>query len=405
VTVRAAARSLVMQMPAAKLLWTSYRGRQLVREYRTRRERYAMLSAQRGIRSDEGFVLTMVRDRLAARGWQAPRREPGEVHTFAFVPLRHEHGQLLTDLHRLGPVSLYDPVARGYHVDELRQRSSSARRARLEMNREALEALFSAHSERPVDWIYVYASGLEISAGMIEVAQARIGAPTVNLCMDDKHSWSGPWMGDHRAGQVDIARVFDLSVTTSPVAVEWYAVEGGRAIYMPEGFDADAFHPMMVPRDIPVSFVGAAYGTRPEFIRYLRRNSIPIETFGSGWRGSRWVENVCEIFNRSIVNLGIGGVGYSGSLTTLKGRDFDVPGTGGGAYVTTYNPDLARHFNIGTEIACYRTRDEAVEIIRWLLANQHEAAAMAERAHARAVAEHRWLHRYSTLLRLLGVLA
>ena len=86
------------------------------------------------------------------------------------------------------------------------------------------------------------------------------------------------------------------------------------------------------------------------------------------------------MINRTRINLGMGGVGYSESLTNLKARDFEIPGTGGGLYLTSYNPDLARHFAIGSEIACYRTREEMVELIRYYLAHSEEASAIAARA-------------------------
>jgi spore maturation protein CgeB len=100
----------------------------------------------------------------------------------------------------------------------------------------------------------------------------------------------------------------------------------------------------------------------------------------------------------------MGGIEYSESLTNVKGRDFEVPGTGGGMYLTSFNPDLAQHFEVGREIVCYSNRDEMVELIRHYLARPEEADAIAQRARARSLREHRWLHRYQSMLRIFGVL-
>jgi spore maturation protein CgeB len=100
----------------------------------------------------------------------------------------------------------------------------------------------------------------------------------------------------------------------------------------------------------------------------------------------------------------MGGIEYSETLTNVKGRDFEIPGTGGGMYLTTFNADLAQHFVAGQEIACYGTRDEMLELIRWYLRHPGEADAMAVRARERSLREHRWLHRYEKLLSILGVL-
>ena len=100
----------------------------------------------------------------------------------------------------------------------------------------------------------------------------------------------------------------------------------------------------------------------------------------------------------------MGGIEYSEELTNLKGRDFEIPGTGGGVYLTSFNADLAQHFVIGEEILCYRGRDEMIELIRYYLAHRDEAAEIARRARERSLREHRWLHRYETMLRVLGIL-
>jgi spore maturation protein CgeB len=226
------------------------------------------------------------------------------------------------------------------------------------------------------------------------------------MCLDDKQSWTGAWMGDQRAGQTDIAATFDLSWTSARVACEWYLVEGARPLYMPEGFDHCTFHPMEVPQDIPVSFIGGAYGFRPDVIEFLRRRGIPVQTFGPGW-GTRsvWGAEQVGVVNRSIINLGMGGIGYSEDLTNVKTRDFEIPGTGGGLYLTSFSADLARHFIVGEEIACYRGRDEMLELIRYYLRHQDEARSIARRARDRCLSEHRWLHRYRRVCQILGILA
>jgi hypothetical protein len=272
------------------------------------------------------------------------------------------------------------------------------------MNELVLPALRQAHETRPVDWVFVYASGLEIAADTIERITAELGIPTVNLCLDDKQSWTGPFMGDHHAGQIGIASAFDLSWTSARVACEWYLVEGGRPLFMPEGFNAAVYQPSQIAQDIPVSFIGGAYGYRPAVVNYLLRHGVPLQTFGTGWPHSVWVEDIVEIINRSVINLGMGGIGYTELLTNVKGRDFEIPGTGGGVYLTSFNPDLAQSFVVGGEILCYNNRDEMLELIRYYLAHPEEARAIAERGRERCLREHRWLHRYRKILKILGIL-
>lgn len=129
-----------------------------------------------------------------------------------------------------------------------------------------------------------------------------------------------------------------------------------------------------------------------------------VETFGAGWPGSAWVDDPVEVFHRSAVNPGMGGIESSESLTDVKGRDFEVPACGGGVYLPSFNPDLARHFEVGREIAFYRNRDEALELARHFLTHRDEAEAMSRAARARCGREQRWLHRYEAMLRVLRVM-
>ncbi|MBV9303338.1 MAG: glycosyltransferase [Acidobacteriaceae bacterium] len=233
----------------------------------------------------------------------------------------------------------------------------------------------------------------------------EIGVPTVNMCLDDKQSWAGRLIGEERAGQIDLASAFDLSWTSARIACDWYIAEGGRPIYMPEGCDISTFRPIKCHRDLAVSFIGAAYGFRKQTIRYLRKYGIPVAVFGPGWgTASVWGEDAAGVMNRSLMNLGMGGIGYSETLTNVKTRDFEVPAAGGGVYLTSFNSDLAQHFVIGEEILCYRDRIEMLELIRYYLSHPHEARAIAARARQRCVREHRWLHRYQRICEILGIL-
>ena len=72
----------------------------------------------------------------------------------------------------------------------------------------------------------------------------------------------------------------------------------------------------------------------------------------------------------------MGGIGYLEGITNVKARDFEIPGTGGGVYLTSFNPDLARNFTVGEEILCYSNRDEMLELIRYYLAHPEEARAI-----------------------------
>jgi hypothetical protein len=393
--------------PPARTLWTRIRAAQLHREYERRREHYARLAGERGLRYDAAAVESAVRARLAARGYSPPPRVVGDVHTFACIPMFGWHRHLLPDLQELGPVTHFDYTAHGYRFEALALANRQAAAQREEMLARVVPAFKEAHARRPVDWVFCYAGGQDMSREVLERLTADFGVPVANMSLDDKQGWAGAYVDRRRrTGAVDITSAVDVYMTSARVACEWHLVEGGRPVYLPEGFNSAAYSPSGCAYDIPVSFIGAAYGYRASAIEFLRTHDVPVDCFGHGWR-TRFLSDTEQVavINRSIVNLGMGGIEYSESLTNVKGRDFEIPGTGGGAYLTSFNPDLALHFAVGEEIACYRNRDEMLELCRHYLHRPEEAREMAGRARRRALREHRWLHRYVRLLEMLGVLA
>ena len=396
-------KNRILDQALIRRAWTTIRRAQLHRSYRARREWYARAASDANFRYDESHIAAKVAERLALRGFATQPRARGQIHSFAFIPRVGWHESLLPDLCELGPVTEFNYVSLGYTIDEFVTGAAARRR---DMNSLLLKAVIEAHRRRPIDWVFMYSTGGEILASTVHAIAQEIGVPVVNMCLDDKHSWETERVGEQRGGQIDIASAFDLSWTSARVACEWYLVEGGNPLYLPEGFDATTFHPQDVPRDIAVSFVGGAYGFRPSVIETLRRARVPVRSFGEGWGGGRLtIEEVVSVFNRSEINLGMGGIGYSQDLTNLKGRDFEIPGCGGGVYLTSFNPDLAEHFVIGKEILCYRNTDDLVELSRWFIKHSDEARSIALRARIRCLEEHRWLNRYLRVCEILGILA
>lgn len=407
-------RTRGLGLPLIREAWLRYDRHRLHREYEKRREHYSDQARRGGLTYHEPTEINRVRARLADRGYSAKKRKPGEIHTFACVPIGGGGAEsyrmawqrdLLADLRELGPVSHFNYGAEGYRWQEFRYDGAGGLRRRDEMNASFIDSLRRAHRERPVDWLFAYASGIELTPATLRKITEEIGIPSVCMCLDDKQMFDGGLLGGYRSGMADIGREFDIAWTSARVACEWYLVEGGRPLYIPGGGDVTHYHPIPVEQDIPVSFIGAGYGFRKSVVRFLRAHDVPIETYGASW-GTRFLsaEEQIQVINRSIINLGMGGIRASEELTNVKGRDFEIPLVGGGVYLTTFNPDLAQHFRIGEEILCYRNRDEMLELIRYYMAHPDEAREIARRGRQRCLAEHRWLHRYQKLCRIFGIL-
>ena len=398
-------QSILKSVPIITKVWIQFRLWQLHRNYNQRRESYAKILREHSLSYDEQETISDVRKRIRDRGYVTVKRKIGEIHTFAIIPQFGWHKYLLPDLKEMGPVTLFDYTSIGFDPEIFYggpKWTKERKKLRNDMVSLILPMLKEAHQKRPVDWVLCYGGGQDISASVIKQINDELGIPTVNMTFDDKHGWAGPDCGEHCTGARDITREFDVFFTSARVACEWHLAEGGRAVYMPEGFDSTIFQPKANDKDIPVSFVGVSYGFRKSVVNYLQKHGIDIHACGNGWpRG--FAKDPVDIFNRSIINLGMGGIGYSESLTNVKGRDFEIPGTGGGVYLTSFNPDLAQHFVVGEEILCYRNREEMLELIRYYLQHPDEAKMIAEKARTRSLREHRWLHRYLRMAEIVGI--
>ena len=396
---------MLQSTPIFSVPWALYRDKQLHRDYNMRREYYSNILKKRGLHYDEHETISEVRNRICNRGYVQIKREIGDIHTFALIPQFSWHKHLLPDLKELGPVTLFDYTSLGFDPDIFYGDPKWSRdriQLRKDMVSRVLPMLKQAHKKKPVDWVLCYGGGQDISASVIKQIIDELGIPTINMTFDDKHGWTGPFCGEYNTGARDITKEFDVFFTSARVACEWHLAEGGRAIYMPEGFDNTYFQPRVSKKDIPVSFVGVSYGFRKSVINFLTSHGIDIQTYGNGWP-SGYAKDIVDIFNRSVINLGMGGIGYSENLTNVKGRDFEIPGAGGGVYLTSFNPDLAQHFSVGEEILCYHNREEMIELIRYYIRNRDLAEKISAKARTRSLNEHRWFHRYRRMAEIVGI--
>ena len=111
-----------------------------------------------------------------------------------------------------------------------------------------------------------------------------------------------------------------------------------------------------------------------------------------------------EIYNRSRINLGFSGIGYSMKEMCLKGRDFEVPMTGA-LYLTSEQPDVHRVYKVGEEVVTYRGKSDCLAKIRYLLDHEDESTSIRVAARQRCLRDHTWVRRFNDLLKLVNLLS
>ncbi len=277
---------------------------------------------------------------------------------------------------------------------------------RRERNTKRLWALITALAAKGwhPDCLLVQTWGCLVEPAIFSRIRNAYGTMVINIAMDDRHQYwgrkfHGEWDGTH-----SLIPHIDLTLTAAPETVDWYRKEGGAALYFPEASDPEIFHTMPgLPKVHEISFVGSRYGIRERVVTALRKAGIRVTAYGNGWENGRIsIENVPKLFAQSKIVLGVSAIGHCPDFVGLKLRDFDAP-MSGSCYLTQHNNDLNGLYEVGCEIATYRSLGECVERARHLLAHDEEREAIAAAGHSRASTDHTWDARFKMLWTHLGV--
>jgi hypothetical protein len=331
-----------------------------------------------------------------------PRIRPKAKGTLNILALYHhynwENESLKPSLEKFGYIRHYDWFEQFDHQKKDWQSSVKPR-----MNAALIENVAQRTKHDAIDVIFNYLSGELVSPETVR-ALSSLGVPMVNLALNDKEHFVGKIRNGQAMGSRDICRYFDICWTSTEDAVKKYCVEGAIPIYLPEGANPEIHRPYDTKKTVDVSFVGQCYGNRPEVIRRLESHGIHVEAYGLGWpNGPLTAEEMVHVYSRSRINLGFAGVIGLSKAYCLKGRDFEIP-MSGGLYVTEYHPELDRFYDIGSEIVTYRDFDDLVENIRFLLSNPEKADEIRRKGWERARREHSWEMRFEKIFHLLGLI-
>jgi hypothetical protein len=374
------------------------RARRQEREYLARRDAFAR-SAPAAF-SPPGHQARS-RDLLRGR-WKGPaavKTDGRDVRLFCIVTDDPGGPQLVRSL-----LAHFDSVT--FDLGQYRNVEDSAWARSLEwrerLQHDVVEAFHEAHRDAPVDLVFAYASHRELEPATLDAIRAS-GVPVALYCLDDKHLFAEqPHLG-YPNGQAPLIGAADLHVTNSRECVRWYLAEGAAGYYMPQGVDPDQYLPVQGEPYPRATFVGQRYGFRGRFIDSLQKAGIEVSCYGPGWGRFLTHPEKVDVYSRSLVNLGISGVAYSERIACVKGRDFEIPVTGG-TYLTTYDPELADLFDIGREVLCYRNEIDCVEQIRYCLEDPERARRIGAAGRERCLRDHTWNARVTELLLWLGVL-
>jgi hypothetical protein len=270
---------------------------------------------------------------------------------------------------------------------------------------EAIRKHAAASRTRDPDVILFYARPALLSEEAFSAIRENWNCPLLGMNLDDRVEFFqynifkngndnyGKWIG-----------FFDLNLTSSVTAMDWYHDNGANVYYFPQGFHQAAGHlqpPNHAHYQHRLSFVGSWKAERGRLMEQLAAHGIQPTLFGRGWQDSQWVDNAATVFRNSQINLGIGYALASARIANAKGRDIECAGVGA-CYLTTYHWELPEIFEIGKEVLCYRNMEELVEIYSYYSKRPDACLKIAQAAHRRAMQEHTWETRFRNLFKELG---
>lgn len=336
--------------------------------------------------------------RLASRQIIITPKPKGSLNIFLAYYVSDWEGILPLTLSEFGTVTDFDWIKHGYH-----HCSSDWLSKRDHMNEEMLDAFYKANEESPIDIVIGYLSGYTVSPSVLK-NMADAGAVIVNFCFDDKLNFPGKKKGGRFTSPAAIAHAVDLNLTSSVDSIIKYVVHGGLAMFWPEAAEPTIHKSYDLPFEYDVTFMGSCYGWRPAFIKKLKALGANIKCFGKGWpNGYLSNDDMIKIYSQSRINLGFAAIGHSKKLMCLKGRDFEVPSSGG-LYLTQNNPELAHLYDIGREIVTYNNVKDCARIINELLNDHDKANTIRTAGQQRCLKDHTYSVRWTKLYKIIGLL-
>ena len=191
----------------------------------------------------------------------------------------------------------------------------------------------------------------------------------------------------------------DYILTTDKESIKKYQTLGGTAIYSLNFSNSDYFKKIDIDKIYDISFVGTNIANRQELMNSLKDNGVNVRTFGRGWSSSYVsFDEMVKIYNQSKINMSFMQSYGNSTRPQMKCKIFDIC-LCGGFLLCEYIPGIEDYYEIGKEIECFNTLEEAASNIQYYLKNEVEREVIADAGWKRAVSEHTNLISFSKIFK------
>jgi spore maturation protein CgeB len=251
--------------------------------------------------------------------------------------------------------------------------------------------------------VFFYASDFSISSQSINYLK-RHNVLLISFCWDDILYYKSRVNGQP-VGIDTLSKLVDFNLTFSPEVIPRYNFNETACFFWESvkyEHDIEINEYLTKYNEFYVLFVGTKYGWRENFIKQLESKGIKVKCFGRGWSNGILDDNELQNLVRNApVTLGFANVGYTKNVTTIKGRDFEIP-IWGGLYLTQYSEGLTKYYEIGKEVLAYKDINDCIKIINYLKNNPLLANQIRRNGYLKAINFTSWKSRFLYLNNLIN---
>ena len=165
------------------------------------------------------------------------------------------------------------------------------------------------------------------------------------------------------------------------------------------------FYPLDEDKQYDVTFIGAPYGKRFEYVQFLVENGVDIRVFGKGWDkypdlkkhwgGYLTAANMLKVISQSRINLNFLWTSRDPNRTTIKGRTMEIPACR--AFQLSSHTDEFSNYGVedGVNIAMFQNKQEMLDKVRYYLRHEKERETIADNAYKFVLDKHTWTQRFA----------
>jgi len=244
--------------------------------------------------------------------------------------------------------------------------------------------------------VFIYASDFSIKCEVIEKLKRR-NVLIISFCWDDILYFKAKVKGQY-VGISKLSKVVDFNFTLSPEAIARYTYNNSPCFFWNSiklDINSSPLNKNIIEKEnFYVLFIGSNYGWRNRFINRLKTSGLDVKCYGSGWPNGRLTNK--EMMNqvaKAPITLGFSNVGYTRNITSIKGRDFEIP-YWKGLYITQFSSGLSFYYSIGEDVLTYKNLKECIEKIHFIKEHFDLAYKIRNNGFNKAVQNASWKSRF-----------